>query len=107
MLRHMRYKITKPAQEALERIYDTFFEFAGKRHADAIIERVDDRLSTLLQHPLIGHPEPLLSNREKDYRAISINKNYRMIYHVSKNTIWIVDFWDRRNNPAKLVARVK
>ena len=35
----MRYKITKPAQKALERIYDTFFEFAGKHHADEIIER--------------------------------------------------------------------
>ena len=30
-----------------------------------------------------------------------------MIYYVSNDTIWIVDFWDRRNNPAKLVARVK
>ena len=103
----MRYKITKPAQKALERIYDTFFEFAGKHHADEIIERVDDRLNTLLQHPYIGHPETLLSNRDKDYRAISINKNYSMIYYVGKDTIWIVDFWDRRNNPAKLVARVK
>ena len=103
----MRYRITKPAQQAFEHIYDTFFEFAGKRYADQMVDRVDDRLNTLLQHPFIGHPETLLSNRSRDYRAISINKNYRMIYYVSNDTIWIVDFWDRRNNPAKLVARVK
>ena len=61
----------------------------------------------LLKHPFIGHPETLLSNRSRDYRAISINKNYRMIYHVTKNTIWIVDVWDRRNDPSKLVSRIK
>ena len=107
MLRLMRYRITKPAQQALEHIYDIFFEFAGKRYADEMIDRVDTRLNTLLKHPFIGHPETLLSNRSRDYRAISINKNYRMIYYVSNDTIWIVDFWDRRNNPAKLVARIK
>lgn len=37
----------------------------------------------------------------------SANKNYRMIYHVTKNTIWIVDVWDRRNDPSKLVSRIK
>ena len=107
MLRLMRYRITKPAQQAFEHIYDTFFEFAGKRYADQMVDRVDDRLNTLLKHPFIGHPETLLSNRSRDYRAISINKNYRMIYYVSNDTIWIVDFWDRRNNPAKLLLRVK
>ena len=103
----MQYKITQPAQKALEKIYDTFYEFAGKRYADDMVERVDDRLQTLLKHPLVGHPEPLLSNRQRCYRAISINKNYRMIYYVSKTTIWIVDFWDRRNDPAALAARIK
>ena len=103
----MRYRITKPAQQAFEHIYDTFFEFAGKRYADQMVDRVDDRLNTLLKHPFIGHPETLLSIRSRDYRAIYINKNYRMIYYVSNDTIWIVDFWDRRNNPAKLLLRVK
>lgn len=107
MLRLMQYRITKPAQKAFEKIYDTFYEFARKRHADEMVERVDDRLKTLLKQPFIGHPETLLSNRSHDYRAISVNKNYRMIYYVSKDTIWIVDFWDRRNNPASRVARVK
>ena len=72
-----------------------------------MVDRVDDRLKALVKHPFIGHPEPLLSNRARRYRAISINKNYRMIYYVSKNIIWIVDFWDRRNNPLHLAERVK
>ena len=103
----MQFRITKPAQKAFQKIYDIFFEFAGKRHADEMVDRVDDRLKILMKQPLAGHPETLLSNRSRDYRAISINKNYRMIYYVSKNVIWVVDFWDRRNNPANLVAQIK
>ena len=103
----MRYKITKPAQEAFTRIYDIFFEFAGQRNADKIADRVDERLNTLLKHPYSGHPEKLLADRKREYRAVTINDNYRMIYYVSRNTIWIVDFWDRRHDPAKLVMRIK
>ena len=58
------------------------------------------------KHPEVGHPETLLSDRKRMYRSISINKNYYFIYHVTKTTIWIVDIWDRRQNPAKLTARI-
>ena len=103
----MQYRITKPAQEALIRIYDVFYEFAGQRNADKIIDRVDERLNTLQKFPYSGQPEPILADRSRKYRYVSINKNYRMIYHISRNTIWIVDFWDRRCNPEKLRERIK
>ena len=34
---------------AFEKIYDTFYEFAGKRHADEMVDRVDNRLKTSVQ----------------------------------------------------------
>ena len=103
----MQYRITKPAQKALLRIYDVFCEFAGQRNADKIIERVDERLATLQKYPFSGHPEELLQDRRRDYRSVSINKNYRMIYYVGKTTLWIVDFWDRRQNPDLLRERIR
>ena len=103
----MQYRITKPAQKALLRIYDIFIEFAGQRNADNIIERVDERLAELQKFPLSGHPEELLRGRQRDYRWVSINLNYRMIYYVTKTTIWIVDFWDRRQNPETLKRRIR
>ena len=103
----MQLQFTKLARTEYLRIVSVFAEFAGVRSAGNFIDRVKEKGEALLKHPFIGHLETLLSNRQRDYRAISINKNYRMIYYVSNDTIWIVDFWDRRNNPAKLVARVK
>ena len=103
----MQLQFTKQARTEYLRIVSVFAEFAGVRSSGNFIDRVKNKGEMLLKHPFIGHPETLLSNRSRDYRAISINKNYRMIYYVSNDTIWIVDFGDRRNNPAKLLVRVK
>ena len=103
----MQIQFTKLAREELLRIVSVFAEFAGARSANLFVERVRERGATLLKHPEIGHPETLLSDRKRLYRSISINKNYYFIYHVTKTTIWIVDIWDRRQNPARLTARVR
>ena len=102
----MKLQFTKQAREEYLRIVSVFAEFAGTRSANLFIERVRNRGTTLLKHPEVGHPEPLLSDRKRLYRSISINQNYYFIYHVTKTTIWIVDSWDRRQNPAKLTARI-
>ena len=103
----MQLQFTKQAREEYLRIVSVFAEFAGTRSANLFIERVRERGETLMKHPGIGHPEPLLSDRKRMYRSISINQNYRFVYHVTKTTIWVVDIWDRRQNPARLKARVR
>ena len=103
----MKLQFTKQAREEYLRIVSVFAEFAGTRSANQFIERVRNRGETLLKHPEVGHPETLLSDRKRLYRSISINQNYSIIYHVTKTTIWIVDIWDRRRNPARLTARIR
>ena len=103
----MKLQFTKQAREEYLRIVSVFAEFAGTRSANLFIERVRDRGTTLMKHPEVGHPETLLSGRNRMYRSISVNKNYSFIYHVTKTTIWIVDIWDRRQNPTRLAARIK
>ena len=102
----MQLQFTKQAREEFLRIVSVFAEFAGTRSANLFVERVRERGTALVKHPEIGHPETLLSGRKRLYRSISINQNYRLVYHVTKTTIWIVDIWDRRHDPSKLMARV-
>lgn len=47
-----------------------------------------------------------LANRKHPYRSKSITKYYRMIYYQEGETIWVVDFWDSRQDPAKLSKRI-
>lgn len=103
----MKLQFTKQAREEYLRIVSVFAEFAGTRSANLFLERVRDRGITLLKHPEVGHPESLLFDRKRLYRSISINKNYRFIYHVTNTTIWIVDIWDRRCDPSRLAARIR
>ena len=84
-----------------------FAEYAGPRSADKFIKRVNDRGATLLKYPEIGHPEMLLADRQRKYRSISLNTNYSLVYYMTMTTIWIVDIWDRRKDPAKLVSRIR
>ena len=103
----MKPQFTKQAREEFLRIVSVFAEYAGPRSADKFIRRVNERGETLLKYPEIGHPEMLLSDRQHRYRSISLNANYYFVYYVTKTTIWIVDIWDRRNDPAKLAKRIK
>ena len=103
----MKVRFTRQARIEFFRIVDVFTEYAGQRYAQTFIDKVTDIGSLLNKFPFAGHPEPLLKERKRLYRAKSINENYRVIYYVAKTYIWIVDIWDRRRNPAFLTKRVK
>ena len=103
----MQVKYKRQALRELARITDIYLEYSGPIAARRLIGNVEDCIMSLQKFPFIGHPEPLLTDRKRLYRAKSINKNYRMIYYTTQKTIWIVDFWDRRRDPAKLARRVK
>ena len=103
----MQVKFTTEARNELKRILDVFIEFAGPMSAEKFGQLVDDQINTLQKYPAVGHPEPLLEGHKYLFRAKSINKNYRIIYLVYEDTLWIFDFWDRRVDPLKLKARIK
>ena len=103
----MKLQFTKQAREEFLRIVSVFAEYAGPRSADKFIKRVNDRGATLLKYPEIEHPEMLLADRQRKYRSISLNTNYSLVYYMTMTTIWIVDIWDRRKDPAKLVSRIR
>jgi len=102
----MQLRFNKRARAEFLRLVDVFAEFAGPMSANKFIARVQACGESLMKYPTSGHPEPLLSSCRLLYRAKTINENYRMIYRVTQTTIWIVDIWDRRRDPLKLVKRI-
>ena len=102
----MQVRFTTEARNELKRILDVFIEYAGPMSAEKFGNLVDDKIGMLEKYPEIGHPEPLLSHLRYNFRAKSINKNYRIIYLIHEDTVWIYDFWDRRCDPEKLKGRI-
>jgi plasmid stabilization system protein ParE len=98
----MQVKFTDQAIAHLESIVDIFLEFAGERYAVKFSHLVDEKLNKLQRFPYIGFIEPLLIGRKYQFRATIIYDNYKMIYYVEEDTIWVVAFWDMRMDPEKL-----
>lgn len=53
--------------------------------------------------------EDRLANRAFEYRAVIIQKNFKLIYRIDheKEIILIADLWDTRREPRKLAKRVR
>ncbi len=60
-------------------------------------------LDTLLLHPQKGQIEPYLTHLELDHRRI-IEGNYKIIYRVVGEYIYITDIFDSRQDPDKMKA---
>lgn len=56
--------------------------------------------------PMSGSIEPLLSHRNNCYRSIIFGKHSKIIFAIQDNTIYIVDYWNTRQEPNKLTGRL-
>ena len=57
----------------------------------------------LIDNSLFGAIEPLLIGREEEYRHIVVKPYFKIIYRVEGDTIYMIDIWDTRRNPEKLI----
>jgi hypothetical protein len=58
------------------------------------------------KNPFTGQEEPYLSHLQLSHRRI-IEGNYKIIYRVEKDLIYVTDVFDTRQDPAKMEGRVK
>jgi len=105
----MQVSWTHHALRAFNEKIDYCLENFGKRVALKVSDEIEMKVKRLCQHPLLGHPESLLSHRDRVYRALKVGKHHRLIYFVDENSdvIYITDIWDNRMNPSKLSKRIK
>ena len=68
----------------------------------------------LASNPYIGHLEKLLEHRtDKIFRSILIHRHYKLIYTLdiendgTVTSVIIVDIWDTRMSPGKLISRIR
>jgi toxin ParE1/3/4 len=99
---------TRFAEAKLDSFYSFYVEKAGKRIASKMVNEIIDKSILLEKAPEIGQLEPLLSNRKEQFRYL-IYKNYKMIYWINEHhtRIEIVNLFDCRQNPEKLVNQLK
>lgn len=105
----MKYQWRKQAEKqmAQEVRYCTYA--FGAQVALNFIDSINKQVLLLSSHPHIGKVEPLLVHKKRhEYRSLVVHKHFKLIYYVESacDTIYIVDLWDTRREPAALTNRL-
>ena len=80
-----------------------FGEKAVIRFVDEV-QKTDERLSVF---PLLGKIEPSLKGLGQEYRSLVIHRNYKVIYYIDDDIVFIASFWSTRCDPESLRSEIK
>ena len=90
------------AIENLKGIYDFYAQKAGKKIANKIKLKIFESTKQLLKNPESGQLELSLENLQQNHRYL-VSGNYKIIYRLFDNQIAIVDIFDTRQEPKKIL----
>jgi len=102
----MKVLWTKFALESLFEIYKYYKENVSETIANNIRESVLTSTNQLGKYSLSGALEGLLLDLGEGHRSI-IRGNYKIIYKIRNQKVYITDVFDTRQNPEKISKRNK
>ena len=94
------------AKTELKNIFDYHNTKVNVNIARQIVKKIVESTNELSKFPEIGALENLLVDRPQNFRFI-VSTNYKIIYWVNpeKNRIEVVDVFDTRQNPEKIIRK--
>ena len=95
---------TNFAISELKNIYLYYRMVASERVADKIRKSIFDSTKHLSKQPLIGAIEENLIDLKQGHRYL-VEGNYKIIYRIIHDNIYITDIFDCRQNPVKIKKR--
>ena len=103
----MRVEWTDYAEMRRDQIGDYILDSFGAKRMAKFMQEVDSAVNMLVRNPNIGSIDPLFADRSAAYRSIIINGLSKLAYRVGEDVIYIVAFWDTRQEPAAQAEQVK
>ncbi|MBI9036773.1 MAG: type II toxin-antitoxin system RelE/ParE family toxin [Bacteroidales bacterium] len=91
-------------EQSLESLEEALKFIAHKVSYEKLIEIRDsilDAAESLKDNPFVGQKEPYLEHLKLEHRRI-IKDNYKIIYRLTEQHIYITDIFDTRQNPVKM-----
>ena len=95
----MKLIYTPEATNALKGIYE-FLCPKSARAAAIVHNEILDKIDRLSTFPEMAPIEPALEESAFVYRSLVVRRNYKVIYRIEGQKIYIVDIWDCRRDPA-------
>ena len=105
----MRVKWTERATKGKQQVANYIRRKFGDDSKDQFLLHVRETTRLLKQHPNMGVNDPLFEDRPIAYRSIIIDGLSKLVYYIEEDDkiIYVVAFWDCRQEPATLAGEVK
>jgi len=97
----MKLFYTEQSLASLQECLDFFPPEVPVEKVNEIRDRILAKADKLLDNPYIGQQEEYLEHLDKGHRRV-IEGNYKIIYRVQGENIYITDIFDSRQDPAKM-----
>jgi plasmid stabilization system protein ParE len=97
----MKIKFTKQSLVSLKESLDFISKEVSSQKLKEIRNQLLDSTDILITHPKLGKKEDYLAHLDLGHRSI-IEGNYKIIYKIEKEVIYITDIFDTRQNPEKM-----
>jgi len=94
------------AIEELQNIYKYYYSKASKKVADKITNSIVDKTIKLEITPRMGQKEELLAYLKQEIRYL-VQGNYKIVYFIEENIVYIATVFDCRKDPIKLKIKSK
>jgi plasmid stabilization system protein ParE len=97
----MKLVYTEQAIISLQECLDFFPSEIPTKKIIAIRDAIIAKADKLIENPYMGQLEEYLEHLEKSHRRI-IEGNYKIIYRIEGEVIYITDIFDSRQDPSKM-----
>lgn len=97
----MKLFYTRQALASLQECLDFFPPEVSSEKVNEIRDQILAKADRLLNNPTIGQQEEYLEHMGQSHRRI-IEGNYKIIYRVEGENIYITDIFDSRQDPYKM-----
>jgi toxin ParE1/3/4 len=98
----MKLVITQSARLRLKDIHDYYRENVSIAIANKIKAGIIEHLKSIQLYPLAGQEEECLNELGLGHRRM-VKGNYKIIYRVLDDVIYVTDVFDSRQDPSKIV----
>ena len=88
--------------KSMEFIFTCALDFYSRDTLKSLNTNLKKQEALLIANPKIGSKEPLLENRDIEYRHLIIKPYFKVIYTLSEDNIYMMDIWGTRRDPSSL-----
>lgn len=103
----MRAKWTEHAFEQRNQIASYIQQQFGLKHKILFLQKVRQMTQMLKKSPNLGSIDSLYADRPVACRSVIISGLSKMVYRIDGNTIFIIGFWDCRQEPQSQAAQTE